>query len=82
MTCLVLPVQATSEIYPLSLHDALPICASTVLGYIGAGGIGLYLQETLQVFDYPKTGTIIIAIILVVVLIDYVSSKSREALMK
>ncbi len=56
--------------------------ASTVLGYIGAGGIGLYLQETLQIFDYPKTGTIIIVIILVVVLIDYVSSKSREALME
>ncbi|RMC23562.1 MULTISPECIES: phosphonate ABC transporter, permease protein PhnE [unclassified Lactobacillus] len=56
--------------------------ASTVLGYIGAGGIGLYLQQTLQVFDYAKTGTIIIVIILVVVLIDYVSSKSREALMK
>lgn len=56
--------------------------ASTVLGYIGAGGIGLYLQQTLQVFDYAKTGTIIIVIIIVVVLIDYVSSKSREALMK
>lgn len=56
--------------------------ASTVLGYIGAGGIGLYLQQTLQVFDYAKTGTIIIVIIVVVVLIDYVSSKSREALMK
>ncbi|BDR61118.1 phosphonate ABC transporter, permease protein PhnE [Lactobacillus xylocopicola] len=56
--------------------------ASTVLGYIGAGGIGLYLQQTLQVFDYGKTGTIIIVIIVVVVLIDYVSSKSREALME
>lgn len=56
--------------------------ASTVLGYIGAGGIGLYLQQTLQVFDYAKTGTIILVIIVVVVLIDYISSKSREALMK
>lgn len=56
--------------------------ASTVLGYIGAGGIGLYLQQTLQIFDYAKTGTIIIVIIVVVVIIDYVSSKSREALMR
>ena len=55
--------------------------ASTVLGYIGAGGIGLYLQQTLQVFDYAKTGLIILIIIVVVVLIDYVSTKSREALM-
>ena len=56
--------------------------ASTVLGYIGAGGIGLNLQQTLQVFNYAQTGTIIIVIIVVVVLIDYVSSKSREALMR
>ncbi|KRK07534.1 ABC-type phosphate phosphonate transport system, permease component [Lactobacillus pasteurii DSM 23907 = CRBIP 24.76] len=56
--------------------------ASTVLGYLGAGGIGLYLQQTLQVFSYDKTGTIIIFIIIAVVLIDYVSSKSREALMR
>ncbi|WP_072749120.1 phosphonate ABC transporter, permease protein PhnE [Lactobacillus helveticus] len=56
--------------------------ASTVLGYIGAGGIGLNLQQTLQVFNYAQTSTIIIVIIVVVVLIDYVSSKSREALMK
>ncbi|CCI86718.1 Phosphonate transport system permease protein [Lactobacillus gigeriorum DSM 23908 = CRBIP 24.85] len=56
--------------------------ASTVLGYLGAGGIGLYLQQTLQVFDYAKTGTIIIVIIVVVVIIDYISSKSREALMR
>ena len=56
--------------------------ASTVLGYIGAGGIGLYLQQTLQVFDYAKTGLIILIIIVVVVIIDYVSTKSREALMK
>lgn len=56
--------------------------ASTVLGYIGAGGIGLYLQQTLQVFDYAQTGAIIIVIIVVVVIIDYISSKSREALIK
>ena len=56
--------------------------ASTVLGYIGAGGIGLYLQQTLQVFDYAKTGMIILVIIVVVVIIDYISTKSREALMK
>lgn len=56
--------------------------ASTVLGYIGAGGIGLYLQQTLQVFDYAKTGTIIIVIFAVVLIIDYVSTKSREALMR
>lgn len=40
------------------------------------------LQQTLQVFDYAKTGLIILIIIVVVVLIIYVSTKSREALMK
>src|SRR5699024_12663133 len=55
--------------------------ASTVLGYIGAGGIGLNLQQTLQVFNYGQTGTIIIVIRVVVVLLDYVSSKSRAPLL-
>ena len=56
--------------------------ASTILGYIGAGGIGLYLQQTLQLFQYNRTGTILIVIIVVVVIIDYISSASREALTK
>lgn len=74
----ILPYFISYTLYAFKLN----VRASTVLGYIGAGGIGLYLKQTLDIFDYAKTGTIIIAVFIVVLIIDYVSSKAREALMK
>ncbi|WP_027824875.1 phosphonate ABC transporter, permease protein PhnE [Lactobacillus psittaci] len=74
----ILPYFVSYTLYAFEIN----VRASTVLGYIGAGGIGLYLKQTLDIFDYAKTGMIIIAIFVVVLIIDYVSSKAREALMK
>ncbi|USS93026.1 phosphonate ABC transporter, permease protein PhnE [Fructilactobacillus ixorae] len=54
--------------------------ASTVLGYLGAGGIGLYLQQTLDQFDYPRTAVIILAIFAVVLVIDAISNYVRKRL--
>ena len=56
--------------------------ASTVLGYIGAGGIGLQLKNTLDMFQYNQTGMIILVVFIVVLIIDFVSTKAREALMR
>lgn len=55
--------------------------ASTVLGYLGAGGIGVYLQQSLSMFRYDRVGLIVLVIFAVVLLIDYVSGKAREALL-
>ncbi|MCK0473508.1 phosphonate ABC transporter, permease protein PhnE [Halalkalibacter sp. APA_J-10(15)] len=52
--------------------------ASTVLGFVGAGGIGLLLQQQISFFNYPRVMTIIIIIFIAVVLIDYASNKIRE----
>ncbi len=54
--------------------------ASTVLGYLGAGGVGLFLQQTMQMFRYERTAIVIIAIFIVVVLVDGLSNRLREAL--
>ena len=56
--------------------------ASTVLGYIGAGGIGMFLQRSLSLYRYDQTGLIVLVIFAVVLVIDYVSNISREALIK
>lgn len=56
--------------------------ASTVLGYIGAGGIGMFLQRSLSLYRYDQTGLIVIVIFVVVLIIDYISNISREALIK
>ena len=54
--------------------------ASTVLGYLGAGGIGLYLSTTMALFRYDRTAVVIIAILVVVVIVDTISNRLREAL--
>ena len=55
------------------------IRASAVLGLV-AGGIGLFYDSTLGLFQYPRTAMIILFTLVIVVIIDYVSSKVREQL--
>ncbi|MYV16997.1 phosphonate ABC transporter, permease protein PhnE [Furfurilactobacillus milii] len=54
--------------------------ASTVLGYLGAGGIGQQLQTSLSQFRYDQTAVIILAILIVVLAIDGLSNFARERL--
>lgn len=55
--------------------------AATVLGLIGAGGIGQALFENLQAFNYRTVSTIAIIIIVAVTLIDTLSQIMRKRLL-
>ncbi|NEN87170.1 phosphonate ABC transporter, permease protein PhnE [Paenibacillus elgii] len=55
--------------------------AAAVLGLVGAGGIGLTLDRTLQQFRYDRSALIIILTLAIVLLIDFVSTKIRERLL-
>ena len=55
--------------------------AATVLGLIGAGGIGQTLFEALQAFQYAKVSTIAIIIVVAVTLIDMLSQAMRKRLL-
>ncbi|MBS4202144.1 phosphonate ABC transporter, permease protein PhnE [Bacillus sp. FJAT-49732] len=57
------------------------IRAAAVLGLVGAGGIGLYYDRTLGFFEYDKTSSIIIFTLVVVLLVDYISTTLREKLL-
>ncbi|OXM85298.1 phosphonate ABC transporter, permease protein PhnE [Paenibacillus rigui] len=57
------------------------IRAAAVLGLVGAGGIGLFLDRTLQQFRYDRSSLIIILTLAIVLVIDYVSTKVREKLL-
>lgn len=70
----VLPQFVSFTLYVFELN----IRASLVLGFVGAGGIGLLLQQTIAFLDYRSAMTIIIIIFLVVVVIEYFSTKIRE----
>ena len=54
--------------------------ASVVLGYVGAGGIGVTLSNALGLFRYDRASLIIITIFVVVLLIDNLSSYIRKGL--
>ncbi|WP_085522265.1 phosphonate ABC transporter, permease protein PhnE [Tuberibacillus sp. Marseille-P3662] len=58
----------------------IDIRASTILGLVGAGGIGTLIVITAANRNWPQLGFIIIAIIVVVMIIDYISSKIRRRL--
>ncbi len=55
--------------------------AATVLGLIGAGGIGQVLFESLQAFAYQTVSTIAIIIVVAVTLIDMLSQAMRKRLL-
>lgn len=57
------------------------IRAATILGFVGAGGIGYYLTITINRLQYPKLLTAIVAVFVLVVSCDYLSARLRTALL-
>ncbi len=55
--------------------------SATVLGLIGAGGIGQILFDSLNAFQYGQTAAIVIVIIVAVTLIDLMSQALRARLL-
>ncbi len=51
-----------------------------VLGFVGGGGIGQQLFQTIQLFQYQKAGLIIFMIVLVVATMDFASAQVRKKL--
>ena len=52
--------------------------SATVLGIVGAGGIGVVLWEMIRGFYFAQTCAIMILIIISVTLIDLVSQRLRK----
>lgn len=50
---------------------------STVLGLIGAGGLGLLVSEAVSLFQWSRLATVLIAIVLLVVAFDALSRRIR-----
>lgn len=53
---------------------------STVLGLVGAGGIGLKLQESMSILAWPQVTVIFCAILATVVVSEWISARARYAL--
>jgi phosphonate transport system permease protein len=72
----VLPLFLSYVLYRLETN----IRAATVLGFVGAGGIGFYLQTYLRMIDYPAASTVLLVTVAMVMVVDAISSRLRERL--
>ena len=74
----VLP-QVMPEFISLSLFRwEMNFRASTILGIVGAGGIGFELLAAMRLFNYKEMTTILIIILVIVSLVDFISSSIRK----
>jgi phosphonate ABC transporter permease subunit PhnE len=51
---------------------------STIIGFVGGGGIGQILKQWIDLLQYRQAGVATLAIAIVVAALDYASAKTRE----
>jgi len=72
----VLPVIAGQVLYFIESNTR----SATIIGIVGAGGIGLELAEQIRVLEWQKVSFLILLILIAVAAIDFISSKLRFAI--
>lgn len=72
----ILPQYVSYSLYVLEIN----VRASIVLGFVGAGGVGLILKQQLSLFNYGNVSTIIFLTFVGVSIIDIVSTNFRKRL--
>jgi phosphonate transport system permease protein len=72
----VLPVMAGQVLYMIESNAR----SSTILGIVGAGGIGLVLAEMIRTLEWPTVSFILLLILAMVAAIDAVSGRLRRRL--
>lgn len=73
--------QARQNLVSLTLYQwECNVRAATVIGFVGAGGIGQQVDISIRLFAYSETATLILAIMVLVFFADGVSALIRRAL--
>jgi len=72
----VLPVVAGQVLYFIESNTR----SATIIGIVGAGGIGLQLAEQIRVLEWQKVSFLILMILIAVAAIDWMSGKMRFAI--
>ncbi len=69
----VVPLFASYILYRLETN----IRAATILGFVGAGGIGFYIQTYLRMINYPAASAVLLVLVVMVMGVDFASSRLR-----
>jgi len=72
----VLPVIAGQVLYFIESNTR----SATIIGIVGAGGIGLQLAEQIRVLEWQRVSFLILMILVAVAAIDFISGKLRFAI--
>jgi phosphonate transport system permease protein len=72
----VLPVIAGQILYYFESNTR----SATIIGIVGAGGIGLQLSEQIRTYDFDQVAFIVLLILAAVAVIDWISGKLRFAI--
>ncbi len=72
----VLPVIASQVLYYIESNTR----SSTIIGIVGAGGIGLYLAETIRTLEWQQVSFLILLVLAAVTAIDFLSNRLRFAI--
>jgi phosphonate transport system permease protein len=72
----VLPLWSSFSLYRFETL----VRSATVLGIVGAGGIGFTFYESFRSFQYDRAAAVIVVVVLVVSVIDIISSQLRKRL--
>jgi phosphonate transport system permease protein len=73
----VLPVFASQALYFFESNTR----SATIIGIVGAGGIGLYLSEMIRVLEWREAAFLILLVLAAVAVIDAMSRRLRAAIM-
>ena len=74
----VLPEAANTILSQLMFMLEYNVRASSVVGFVGAGGIGFYMFSYINTFDYQKLTTAILLTLAVVLALDFLSARLRD----
>jgi phosphonate transport system permease protein len=72
----VMPLWTSFSLYRFETN----VRSATVLGIVGAGGIGFTFYESFRAFQYDRASAIIIVVVVAVSIIDIISSQLRKRL--
>jgi phosphonate transport system permease protein len=72
----VMPVLISQVLYYFESNTR----SATIIGIVGAGGIGLYLAEMIRTYEWDNVAFIILMILVTVAAIDFISSRLRLAI--
>jgi phosphonate ABC transporter permease subunit PhnE len=78
----ILPQVAPSLLAYSLLRWDINMRSATVIGFVAGGGIGFFVIETTRMGGYQQYATALWVVAIVIILVDYISAKWRESILK